>query len=151
MQVHASVRLALELTAVQPRPWPIVEATSDRRELVLTKLDQMNRSLAPGTSCALRREALRVPVAQEERARIALQGDCVILLDIDHFSLVNDTDGQAPGDAVLVAVARRPQEVVREFDVVLRWGGRELLVTTKVAAKTSAIALPKRREGIGIQ
>ena len=54
--------------------------------------------------------------------------DCLILLDIDHFKHINDTLGHAAGDAVLVQVAQRLRKVVRDTDMVLRWGGEEFLV-----------------------
>jgi len=55
-------------------------------------------------------------------------GDCFTLLDIDHFKRINDQYGHAAGDAVLVEVGRRLNEVVRGSDMVLRWGGEEFLV-----------------------
>ncbi|MFZ6687936.1 tetratricopeptide repeat-containing diguanylate cyclase [Undibacterium sp. SXout11W] len=54
--------------------------------------------------------------------------DCLILLDIDHFKHINDTLGHAAGDAVLIQVAQRLRKVVRDTDMVLRWGGEEFLV-----------------------
>ena len=68
--------------------------------------------------------------AERMRGRRApdLAGDCFVLLDIDHFKRINDRYGHAAGDAVLVEVGRRLNEVVRESDMVLRWGGEEFLV-----------------------
>ncbi len=51
-----------------------------------------------------------------------------ILFDIDHFKHVNDTLGHLAGDAVIRQVAELAQTVVRESDVVTRWGGEEYLV-----------------------
>jgi diguanylate cyclase (GGDEF)-like protein len=52
----------------------------------------------------------------------------VILLDIDHFKLVNDTHGHPVGDVVLREVSRRLQGELRAGDVAGRWGGEEFLV-----------------------
>jgi diguanylate cyclase (GGDEF)-like protein len=58
----------------------------------------------------------------------------LLLIDIDHFKETNDRFGHALGDAVLVAVAERLQETLRESDMIVRWGGEEFLVfaTAKV-------------------
>jgi two-component system cell cycle response regulator len=51
----------------------------------------------------------------------------VVLLDIDHFKLVNDTHGHATGDTVLAIVARRLGAAVGEDAALVRWGGEEFL------------------------
>jgi diguanylate cyclase (GGDEF)-like protein len=47
------------------------------------------------------------------------------LLDLDHFKSVNDAQGHAAGDALLIALARHLQAGVRDADVVVRFGGEE--------------------------
>jgi len=63
-------------------------------------------------------------------AEAARRGDnlCVMFLDLDHFKNINDTLGHGVGDAVLVEVARRMQQAVREQDTVARLGGDEFIV-----------------------
>ena len=52
----------------------------------------------------------------------------LLLIDIDHFKETNDRFGHALGDAVLVAVAERLRDTLRESDMIARWGGEEFLV-----------------------
>lgn len=52
----------------------------------------------------------------------------VIMVDIDHFKLVNDTHGHDAGDQVLISVAQQLREHVRSTDTLGRWGGEEFIV-----------------------
>jgi diguanylate cyclase (GGDEF)-like protein len=52
----------------------------------------------------------------------------VVLADLDHFKLVNDTHGHFAGDAVLREFARRIQASTRSYDAIGRYGGEEFLV-----------------------
>lgn len=53
---------------------------------------------------------------------------CVALIDLDHFKHINDTYGHRVGDDVLIGFAKCAQTVLRETDMVCRWGGEEFLV-----------------------
>jgi diguanylate cyclase (GGDEF)-like protein len=57
----------------------------------------------------------------------------ILLIDLDHFKLINDRFGHAGGDAALISVARRLRDAVRETDMIVRWGGEEFLVFLPVA------------------
>jgi len=52
----------------------------------------------------------------------------VMVVDLDDFKAVNDTHGHAAGDEVLVTSARRMQQLLRESDVVARFGGDEFVI-----------------------
>jgi diguanylate cyclase (GGDEF)-like protein len=52
----------------------------------------------------------------------------VLILDLDHFKLVNDAHGHLAGDDVLAAVAAQLRAGVREGDLVGRFGGEEFVV-----------------------
>jgi diguanylate cyclase (GGDEF)-like protein len=52
----------------------------------------------------------------------------LLLLDLDHFKLVNDIYGHQRGDAVLVELGSRVRAQVREVDTLARYGGEEFVV-----------------------
>ena len=52
----------------------------------------------------------------------------IILIDIDHFKMVNDRFGHATGDQTLVALAARATQALRDVDMLGRWGGEEFIV-----------------------
>lgn len=52
----------------------------------------------------------------------------LIMLDIDHFKLFNDTHGHPTGDKLLRGVAQRLTEAVRNLDTVARYGGEEFAI-----------------------
>ena len=65
----------------------------------------------------------------------------VVMADVDHFKAINDAQGHIAGDAVLSAVARRMQTVIRGYDALGRYGGEEfLLVVSGDRALASELA-----------
>jgi diguanylate cyclase (GGDEF)-like protein len=76
-----------------------------------------------------------------ERDRVNLS---IILLDIDHFKLYNDTYGHLQGDVCLRQVAQAIQQQARqESDLVARYGGEEFVVVLK-APLTVTLAIAGR-------
>jgi diguanylate cyclase (GGDEF)-like protein/PAS domain S-box-containing protein len=52
----------------------------------------------------------------------------LLLLDLDHFKMINDTQGHPVGDMLLVKVAERLRGIVREHDSIARLGGDEFAI-----------------------
>lgn len=67
-----------------------------------------------------------------------------LVIDLDHFKELNDAHGHAAGDAVLQAVARELEAVVRPSDVLARTGGEEMVVLGLVTDPHEARRLAER-------
>ena len=52
----------------------------------------------------------------------------LIMMDIDHFKVVNDTFGHEVGDRVLFEVAQAIKKDLRQIDTMARFGGEEFIV-----------------------
>lgn len=52
---------------------------------------------------------------------------CVVLIDLDHFKLLNDTFGHSAGDGVLQRFSRLLEHMLRRSDLVCRYGGEEFV------------------------
>src|SRR5439155_17774434 len=75
-----------------------------------------------------------------------------VMVDIDHFKRINDTDGHSAGDRVLQEVAARLRTSVRVEDLLARWGGEEFLVILPLAGAEGAASLAERiRETIAAE
>ena len=65
----------------------------------------------------------------------------LLLLDIDHFKTVNDTNGHAAGDLVLQRLATRLRGSVRTEDAVVRYGGEEFVVLLRRCERADAVTI----------
>jgi two-component system, cell cycle response regulator len=68
--------------------------------------------------------------AQREVERVHRYSDSLslLLIDIDHFKLINDRRGHASGDCALREMGRLIGERGRKLDIGARWGGEEFVV-----------------------
>ncbi|QPG06274.1 diguanylate cyclase [Salinimonas marina] len=66
------------------------------------------------------------------------------LMDIDNFKQINDEYGHLSGDRVLVQFSTLIQEVFRDTDLQIRWGGEEFLVICRHANRASTEELAER-------
>jgi len=76
----------------------------------------------------------------------------VIMADLDHFKVVNDTQGHLVGDRVLTEIAARIKAALREFDLVGRYGGEEFVILLENTSPHTAHQIAERiRQHIGSQ
>jgi diguanylate cyclase (GGDEF)-like protein/PAS domain S-box-containing protein len=87
----------------------------------------------------------RLQQALAASSRSGLYG-AIFFIDVDNFKALNDTRGHGVGDLLLIEVAQRLRDTLREADTVARQGGDEFVVLLEDlgAEITGATALSKR-------
>lgn len=100
-------------------------------------------ALADGyeNKCKVAQRQLHRQDAGKEKSGI---GVTVLMIDIDHFKKFNDTYGHDNGDAVLRQVAKRMRDASRPTDMVVRWGGEELVCLLQGSDEAGAMAAAER-------
>jgi diguanylate cyclase (GGDEF)-like protein len=69
------------------------------------------------------------------------------MIDIDHFKAVNDTYGHLAGDAVLTTLAATMRAVLRDYDLIGRFGGEEFCVVLPHTTTAEAMSTAERLRG----
>jgi diguanylate cyclase (GGDEF)-like protein len=80
----------------------------------------------------------------DQAVRKGNQKMSLIMLDVDHFKLYNDSFGHVEGDHVLTSVAQCLQENSRSSDTVARYGGEEFVVLLPRTKTADAVNVAER-------
>lgn len=132
-----SIRLGASVIAVAPIMLSII--TRNRSELLaeLRYLTAHDSLTGVGSRAAFRQQA-------EQLLSEVDQPHAVMMVDLDHFKLVNDTHGHAVGDEVLRETARRISACLRPVDRMGRMGGEEFAVFLKNCPPQAAREIAER-------
>ena len=81
-----------------------------------------------------------IAISNREQKKLA-----VLFIDLDRFKNINDSLGHHTGDELLISVAKRLKECVRESDIVARIGGDEfVIVITDISENATAAVLAEK-------
>lgn len=87
------------------------------------------------------RKRLSEEVSRAKRAQVPL---AAIMIDLDHFKMINDKYTHSAGDKVLCAVAEVLEKGLRQGDVYGRWGGEEFIVLLPGSDEPGAMITAER-------
>lgn len=86
-------------------------------------------------------QQIAIEMTRTARYQTALS---LILFDIDHFKVINDTHGHLAGDAILQELAALVQKNIRKNDLLARWGGEEFTVLVPGIAGSNAVQFAEK-------
>ena len=101
------------------------------RELAIAHHELMHIAATDSLTSLLNRRAFNAMVhgyLERMERRHAVFSGALLIVDIDHFKVINDNFGHVHGDEALRLVARSIRDSVRDFDVVGRMGGEEFSI-----------------------
>lgn len=91
-----------------------------------------------------RRHFMKLAEQEFERAKRYRHALSIIIFDIDDFKKVNDDYGHLCGDAVLQELSLACRTVLRQCDVLARFGGEEFILLLSETDNASALMVGKR-------
>jgi diguanylate cyclase (GGDEF)-like protein len=124
-------------TAIQKREQDLRQLADDLEKTVAERTEELRRKNEVLEKIAItdsltqafnRRHFFDISEKEIQRALRYKHPLSVMLLDVDHFKIVNDTYGHRVGDQVLVGIVRLCQENIRNIDVFARYGGEEFTI-----------------------
>jgi two-component system cell cycle response regulator len=89
-------------------------------------------------------EQARVELSRCQRYSLPLS---LVLLDVDHFKTINDTQGHSAGDQVLISLGNLLTRQLRTCDTAARWGGEEFVILLPNTDGGGARVLAERLRG----
>jgi diguanylate cyclase (GGDEF)-like protein len=113
-----NIRLGIQLKEIASHD--VLTGILNRRYFMETGSIQIDRSMRLGKECY------------------------VMIYDLDHFKIVNDTHGHQAGDKVLREIAQRVKKTIRPYDLFGRYGGEEFILLMFDIEKDSVLLAAER-------
>jgi|GEM_PF-1532479 len=98
----------------------------------------------PLTGAVNRNRFLDLLARERKRARRSGEPLSLVMFDLDHFKHINDTFGHSVGDMVLKKLVHTCHGLLREVDVLARWGGEEFMLLLPATPLLGAVYLAER-------
>lgn len=98
----------------------------------------------PLTHLLTRRLFNKIMLSKLDIAKVTGRDFALIMCDLDHFKLVNDTYGHAVGDIVLKDFSNVLESSLRKSDYIFRFGGEEFIVILPMTNKEEAVTLAQK-------
>jgi len=121
-----------------------LQTTNDVKDIAILQHESITDALTGLKNRRYFDQRICEEVALSKRYKLPLT---LILLDVDYFKKINDTYGHTVGDEVLTNLAKLVLEVVRDSDIVARYGGEEIAIITPNTSKAEAELLAERLRG----
>ncbi len=144
--IYAFAVLAVALMCVIGIILPMIRRNKVQQDEISTKASKLQREATTDPLTGLHNRRYFEQALQNYIVEFGGLG-CplgLLVLDIDHFKVVNDTHGHDVGDYVLAEVALRLKAITREHDVVARIGGEEFAVITPFATREQLLVVAER-------
>lgn len=136
---------------VVSKPWEPARLLLDLKELrqleiTLTEAEKL-KELArtdPLTGLLNKRYLYESLQAEIDRSQRRQSPFSFLMLDLDQFKSLNDSQGHLAGDSILCHLASHLKSGLRSFDLVFRYGGDEFAILLQDTAATTALEIAER-------
>lgn len=93
------------------------------------------------------REFHKKLIEEMERSGRYSKAFSLLMIDIDHFKMFNDTHGHPVGDAILKEIVKIISQSIRNVDIAARYGGEEFAIVLPETYGDSAMVVAERMRG----
>lgn len=117
----------------------LLAAVAEQIEITLANARLYRLAITDGLTGLYSKRYCETAINKFRDAHAADQGRLfsVLMLDLDHFKLVNDTHGHPVGDEVLIQLAELIRGSIRQDDIACRYGGEEFIILVAEGIKAA--------------